>query len=110
MPLNIGYERDPEKHAQKTRLLAPGFRLQSLRDQEHIIHKHADLMINQLQRWDKESNGKGVDMVQVFQWLTFDVIGSYSHLNPIRQNVYVQDWRFSLTLVRRMSTRPASLW
>lgn len=73
-PSNITYERDPETHARRLKLLAPGFRTQALRDQEHIIHEHVDLLLDQLGRLGGPST-KGVDMVKAYEWLTFDIIG-----------------------------------
>ena len=75
-PSNIAYEMDPEKHAQKLKLLQPAFRTQSLRDQEHIVHEYVDLLMDQLQRMSSSATG-GVDVTKAFEWLTFDIMGKH---------------------------------
>ncbi|KAK8103686.1 Cytochrome P450 monooxygenase BOA3 [Apiospora kogelbergensis] len=70
---NIAYERDPDTHAVLYKLFAPSFRPQALRDQEHLIHNHVDLFVQQLCRWSRENSY--VDVSKGFEWLTFDIMG-----------------------------------
>lgn len=70
---SLAYERDPERHASQTKLYQSAFRLQALRDQEHIIHLHTDTFVDKILRLS-EDNGK-VDMSRATEWLTFDIIG-----------------------------------
>jgi cytochrome P450 len=74
-PTNITYERDPEIHARRKERLAPGFRTQALREQEHVIHENVDLLMDQLIRWSDASE-QGVDMTKAFEWVTFDITGT----------------------------------
>ncbi|KAH9906864.1 putative cytochrome P450 [Xylariomycetidae sp. FL2044] len=71
---NIAYEMDPENHSRLQKLFAPAFRAQSLRDQEHIIHKHTDALVQQLLNLSARSR-EGINMTEAFEWLVFDIIG-----------------------------------
>ncbi|KAK7952050.1 Cytochrome P450 monooxygenase BOA3 [Apiospora aurea] len=80
-PSNIAYEMNPEKHAQKLKLMQPAFRTQSLRDQEHVIHEYVDLLMDQLERVSSGATG-GVDVTKAFEWLTFDIMGHLTFGEP----------------------------
>ncbi|KAK8056875.1 cytochrome P450 [Apiospora rasikravindrae] len=80
-PSNIAYEMDPEKHAQKLKLMQPAFRTQSLRDQEHVIHEYVDLLMDQLERVSFSATG-GIDVTKAFEWLTFDIMGHLTFGEP----------------------------
>lgn len=72
---SLAYERDPSRHAAQTKLYQSAFRLQALRDQEHIIHLHTNTFIDQILHLSK--NNGSVDMSRATEWLTFDIIGIY---------------------------------
>ncbi|KAH8647141.1 cytochrome P450 [Xylariales sp. PMI_506] len=72
---NIVYEMDPNLHAARRDLFAPGFRAQALRDQEHIIHEHVDLLLEQMDRAAKDAEDGAVDITSAMEWLTFDITG-----------------------------------
>ncbi|KAK7750777.1 hypothetical protein SLS62_007329 [Diatrype stigma] len=71
---NIAFEMNPEEHAKQYKLFAPAFRASALRSQEHIIHKHVDLFISQLDRLGVSPH-QSLNMSLWFEWLTFDIIG-----------------------------------
>ena len=63
-----------EDHARYRRLYSPGFSARSLREQEPLIQRYVDLFVNGLTR-ACEHGETAVDMVQWFNWVTFDIIG-----------------------------------
>lgn len=78
---NIAFEMDPEEHAKQYKLFAPAFRSSALRSQEHIIHEHVDLFIDQLGRLGV-STEKSLNISLWFEWLTFDIIGVCTKIRP----------------------------
>ncbi|KXJ88973.1 cytochrome P450, partial [Microdochium bolleyi] len=74
VPPSLVFETDPEAHAKRRAILLPGFRTQSLRDQEFLIHEHTDMMLDNFGAWMKKSPDGSIDMEQAFGWLTFDII------------------------------------
>ncbi|KAK6865952.1 Cytochrome P450 monooxygenase BOA3 [Apiospora arundinis] len=110
-PSNIAYEMDPEKHAQKLKLMQPAFRTQSLRDQEHIVHEYVDLLMDQLERVSSSATG-GVDVTKAFEWLTFDIMGHLTFGEPFgavkdaRSHYWVSILLDSLFVAALYSMRP----
>lgn len=70
-----------EQHARYRRLYSPGFSLRSLREQEPLIQNYVNLFVNGLGR-DCDSGKTAVDMVQWFNWTTFDIIGDLAFGEP----------------------------
>lgn len=66
-------ERDPKDHRQMRKYLSNAFSERSLADQESLIAEIIDRFIVQI---GGERGRQGVNMVQWFNMLTFDVIGS----------------------------------
>ncbi|KAI0448865.1 cytochrome P450 monooxygenase-like protein [Xylaria acuta] len=69
--------RDPEVHARQRKAMAHAFSVKALRDQEALIHEYVDLFISQLEKLG-EAGRKGVNISEVYNWLTFDIIGELS--------------------------------
>lgn len=66
--------RDPVVHAQQRRALSHAFSARALRDQEAVIQKYVDQLMDQIANLG--SNGKEpVNMTRAWNWLTFDIIG-----------------------------------
>ncbi|KAH8689456.1 putative cytochrome P450 monooxygenase [Talaromyces proteolyticus] len=63
-----------EEHRRLRRLLAHAFSDKALREQESCIQGYVDLFISQLRKRATEGDGV-VDMVNWFNFMTFDVIG-----------------------------------
>ncbi|KAI1077061.1 putative cytochrome P450 [Whalleya microplaca] len=78
---NIAFEMDPEKHAKQHKWFAPAFRASALRSQEHVIHEHTDLFVDQLRRLGA-STGESMNMTDWLEWLTFDIIGELTFGEP----------------------------
>ncbi|MBE3047713.1 cytochrome P450 [Candidatus Bathyarchaeota archaeon] len=62
---------DYELHAKWRRTMATGFSDKSLRAQEPLVTRYVDLLIARL----RERSGEALDIVQWYNWTTFDVIG-----------------------------------
>lgn len=63
-----------EKHARFRRALSHGFSSQAIANQQLIINRYIDLLIQRLD----ERTGQKVDMVAWYNWTTFDIIGDLS--------------------------------
>ena len=62
--LGVTAERDPERHRQQRKQLAPGFSLRALRDQEMVIHEHMDRFIRQLEKLGMTGDGVEIGLVR----------------------------------------------
>ncbi|KAI4137673.1 MAG: hypothetical protein L6R39_007164, partial [Caloplaca ligustica] len=72
----IGSERDPVKHTQMKRFLAPAFSNKALSEQEDIVQACIDAFILRLKiAGGTEKRGHGLDMTVWFDMLAFDVLG-----------------------------------
>jgi len=77
----VATERDPEKHAAMRRNLAHAFSAKALREQEGVVLRYVDRWVEQLEQLEMGGGeGKGVNAVQWFNWLTFDTIGDWGGL------------------------------
>lgn len=63
-----------EAHRKQRKALAHAFSAQALRDQENIVTKYVDIFAAQLGEWST-ARPTGVDIVEAFNWITFDIIG-----------------------------------
>lgn len=63
-----------EEHARYRRLYSPGFSARSLREQEPLIQTYVHMFIDGLMRACTDGESV-VDMVQWFNFVTFDIIG-----------------------------------
>ncbi|OAA35821.1 benzoate 4-monooxygenase cytochrome P450 [Beauveria brongniartii RCEF 3172] len=72
--LSIVSEREPKKHAEMRRYLAPAFSDRSLKSQEPMITECIDRFIDKLK--DISRSGKPADMTMWYHLTTFDIIGS----------------------------------
>lgn len=70
------YELDATEHARQRKLLASGFSAAAMRNQEHVIHRYVDLLVQNLEGLSAASHGLGVDVVEAMLWLGFDIMGS----------------------------------
>ena len=70
-----------EEHARYRRLYNPGFSSRSLREQEPLIQGYVNMFIRGLTQ-ACEHGETPVDMVQWFNWVTFDIIGDLAFGEP----------------------------
>lgn len=68
--------RDPAEHAMQRRALSHAFSARALRDQEELVHQYVDLFVQQLGNLG-DNGRKGVNVTDAYNWLTFDIIGSF---------------------------------
>jgi cytochrome P450 len=66
-------ESDVTVHANMRRIWAHGFSQQALQKHEELEQKYVDLFINQIGKYG--DSGKGIDLTEWFNFLTFDIIG-----------------------------------
>ncbi|KAF2035277.1 cytochrome P450 [Setomelanomma holmii] len=70
-----------EEHARYRRLYSPGFSARSLREQESLIQKYVDMFVGGIGRACEQGETL-VDMVQWFNFVTFDIIGDLAFGEP----------------------------
>lgn len=70
-----------EEHARYRRLYSPGFSARSLREQEPLIQNYVNMFISSLSRLC-ENGETSTDMVQWFNFVTFDIIGDLAFGEP----------------------------
>ncbi|KAI1483691.1 cytochrome P450 [Daldinia eschscholtzii] len=68
-------ERDPDAHLRKKKHLAAAFSAKSLYEQETIVQACLDHFVSKLGPLSKESRGKGINIVEWFEMVTFDLLG-----------------------------------
>ncbi|KAG4220578.1 hypothetical protein PC116_g30943 [Phytophthora cactorum] len=72
---SIFFERDPVKHTEQRKLLAPGFSGAAMKAHENIFHRNIDVFVDKIGEMCAKRRGKGVDVNEVIPWLTFDIMG-----------------------------------
>lgn len=76
---DIGNTRELDAHAKLRSILAPGFSAKALVWQEEIVQKYADQLIEQVRERSKEGP---VNIVDWFEWMSFDIIGHLTFGEP----------------------------
>ncbi|KAH7336568.1 cytochrome P450 monooxygenase-like protein [Rhexocercosporidium sp. MPI-PUGE-AT-0058] len=71
--LVMSNERDPVKHHDAKKLLAPAFSSSALRAQTVFVLKYVNMWVEQIKK--RGNTGKGINMEEWYNWLTFDIIG-----------------------------------
>lgn len=69
--------RDPIAHGHQRRALSHAFSARALRDQETVVHRYVDLLMDQFNKLGKGGK-ESVDATSAWNWLTFDVIGKHA--------------------------------
>jgi averantin hydroxylase len=89
IPSMIGATR--ENHSRYRRLLSHAFSEKGLREQEPLIRKYVDLLIERLDQFAGEG---AQNMVSWYNWTTFDLIGDLAFGEPFHclENVYNHPW------------------
>jgi cytochrome P450 len=70
-----------EEHARYRRLLSSGFSDKAIREQESLIQQYIDLLIKRLHE-NCAGGNKALDLVQWYNWATFDIIGDLAFGEP----------------------------
>lgn len=77
---NIVSERDPHKHGIMRRTLSHGFSAKALAEQEDLVQEYVDRLISQI---NIHATGEaGANMVQWYNFTTFDIIGDLAFGDP----------------------------
>ena len=89
IPSIVGASR--ENHSRYRRLLSHAFSEKGLREQEPLIRKYVDLLIERLHQYSAEG---AQDMVTWYSWTTFDLIGdlAFGESFYCLENVYKHPW------------------
>ncbi|MCJ1395522.1 hypothetical protein MMC18_008408 [Xylographa bjoerkii] len=77
--ISIVMDRDPVSHSQKRKSLAHAFSAKALREQEGVVMRYVDLWLTRL---DERAKGRMVNVVEWYNWLTFDIIGDLAFGEP----------------------------
>ncbi|KAI1098801.1 cytochrome P450 [Jackrogersella minutella] len=71
----IGSERDPVVHARKKKNLTGAFAPKALAAQEFIVQACLDRFVDKLGPLSRESSGKGLDIAEWLEMVSFDILG-----------------------------------
>ncbi|MCJ1400938.1 hypothetical protein MMC11_004149 [Xylographa trunciseda] len=72
--------RDPVLHSQKRKSLAHAFSAKALREQEGVVLRYVDTWLTRL--GERARRGDMVNLVEWYNWLTFDIIGDLAFGEP----------------------------
>jgi cytochrome P450 len=72
-----------ESHTRQRKIFTPAFSDRALRQQEPLFLKYTDLLISKLKEGLQEDPKKEFDMVQMFSFTTFDVMGDLTFGEPL---------------------------
>lgn len=77
MPDSLISAIDPKHHARIRGLFAPGFTPRALKEQEHILHFYANLLVERIRERviEEPKSGAVIDIVPWFNFITFDIFG-----------------------------------
>lgn len=105
---SILFAIDAQDHRSQRRSLSHAFSAKALKDNEESVQAHVKMLIEQLGQ--KAGPGTdGANMSEVFNWLTFDIIGdlafgeSFDALNQWKPNVWVS---LTLSFLRQTTFLP----
>ncbi|KAL8665269.1 MAG: hypothetical protein Q9168_007732, partial [Polycauliona sp. 1 TL-2023] len=82
-------------HSRYRRLLAPAFSNRALREQEPILQHYIDFLVRRLREHASSPSSSTVDMVQWFNFTTFDIVGelvlssSFGNLDEARYDGWI---------------------
>lgn len=96
-PRHLAAIIDDAQHARVRGLLSPAFSERAIREQESLIMKYVDLLIQKLKSQVQGSMGGEVDLVRWYNFTAFDIIGdlslgeSFGSLESGRYHVWISD-------------------
>ena len=83
-------------HARMRRVLEHAFSVKAFREQEPVVVAYTDKLIRRLHEEARKEGGKGIDVVEWYNWMSFDIIGdlafaeSFKCLEDQRYHPWVQ--------------------
>ncbi|KAF4552064.1 Cytochrome P450-like protein 69 [Elsinoe fawcettii] len=90
---------DDAAHSRQRRILSHAFSEKSLRNQEWLVQKYADLLVSRLKETDVAAH-KSSDMTQWYNWTTFDIISDLVFGNPFGCLAAVQTHKYVQLLLQ----------
>ena len=76
--VNIINECDKEEHTRMRRMLSFAFSMSKLLRNEDILIRRTDEFLKTIGDIESENGKKGIDIVQKFNYVTFDIMGEMS--------------------------------
>ena len=76
--MNIINECDKEEHSRMRRMLSFAFSMSNLLRNEDILIRRTDELLDAIGDVESENGKKGINIVQKFNYVTFDVMGEMS--------------------------------
>lgn len=64
---------DDENHSKNRKLLSHAFSDKALQEQEPLIQKYVDQLVDRLKEVTSE-DGQPIDMTKWYNWITFDIV------------------------------------
>ena len=68
--------RDPVAHGEQRRALSHAFSARALRNQEIVIDEYIGQLLHQISKLGQDGK-EAVNVTEVWNWLTFDIIGEF---------------------------------
>ncbi|KAH7303550.1 isotrichodermin C-15 hydroxylase [Stachybotrys elegans] len=79
----INWERDPVKHREIRKRLAPAFSVQALNARESVLHKHIDYFLARMQEFGAQKDG--IDLRDWTDWLAMDISADMAYSREMKQ-------------------------
>lgn len=76
--MNIINECDKEEHARMRRMLSFAFSMSNVMENDEVLMRRTDEFLDVIGRTDTEHGRRGIDIVQKFNYVTFDIMGEMS--------------------------------
>ena len=76
--MNIINECDKEEHSRMRRMLSMAFSMSNLLDNEEILTRRTTEFLQALRDARFENGKRGIDIVRMFNYVTFDIMGEMS--------------------------------
>lgn len=76
--MNIINECDKEEHARMRRMLSFEFSMSNVMENDEVLMRRTDEFLDAIGRTDTEDGRKGINIVQKFNYVTFDIMGEMS--------------------------------
>lgn len=83
---------EPEQHRRLRRIFSPAFSDRALKAQESLFQRHVDMLVSKLA--GASDMGNPVNMLDMFQFTTFDIMGDLTFGQPLGllENGQYSDW------------------
>ena len=76
--MNIINECDKEEHTRMRRMLSFAFSMSNVMENDEVLMRRTDEFLDVIGRTDTEHGQRGIDIVQKFNYVTFDIMGEMS--------------------------------